>query len=197
MSGFLTVATVVCAVTVASAQTVPAGYDKGTHIVRAGDTLRGITKAYLGSEELWESNWKLNPQVEDPDRLFPLQRLRVLLAPQIARPTARLVTISGDVEGKPAPSDWNRSLENDLMLERDGVRASEDSSTVMRFTDGSELTLRDRSTVFLRVAGRSLGGVEQRSVEILEGQALHSPRRSEAGAGAPKRKPWPRENPIC
>jgi len=170
-NALLTIVVATCAVTAASAQIVPEGYDEGTHIVRAGDTLRGITRAYLGSEDLWERNWRLNPQVKDPDRLFPLQRLRILLAPQIARPTARLITISGDVEGKPAPNDWNRSLEDDLMLERDGIRANEDSSTVMRFTDGSELTLRDKSTVFLRVAGRSLRGIEQRSVEILEGQA--------------------------
>jgi hypothetical protein len=152
-------------------QGIPEDYQEGTHIVREGDTLRGITRSYLGSEDLWQRNWELNPQVKDPDLLYPLQRLRILVAPQISRPTARLVTISGDVEGKPAPSDWNPSLEDDLMLERDGVRANKDSSTVMEFSDGSELTLKDESTVFLRVAGRSLHGGEERSVEILEGQA--------------------------
>jgi hypothetical protein len=94
-----------------------------------------------------------------------------LLASEQSRPTARLTTISGDVEGKPAPSDWNRSIEDDLMLERDGIRANKNSSTVMEFSDGSELTLKDDSTVFLRVAGRSLRGGEERSVEIVEGQA--------------------------
>jgi len=153
------------------AQDLAEGLEQGTHIVRPGDTLRSITRAYLGSESLWAENWKLNPEVEDPDRLYPRQRLRVLLAPRIQRPTARLLTISGDVEGKPAPSDWDRSLQGDLMLERDGVRARRDSSTLMRFSDGTELTVKDESTVFLRVAGRTLRGAEQRSVEIVEGQA--------------------------
>jgi hypothetical protein len=152
-------------------QEVPLGYDVGFHIVRQGETLRGITRAYLGSESLWEKNWGLNPQVEDPDLLFPLQRLRVLLAPRVARPTARLITISGQVEGKPAPADWNPSVEDDLMLERDGVRAGDNASTVLQFTDGSRLKVADESVVFLRVAGRTLRGVEQRSVEIVEGQA--------------------------
>lgn len=152
-------------------QEVPLGYEVGFHIVRQGETLRSITRSYLGSESLWEKNWALNPQVEDPDLLFPLQRLRVLLAPRVARPTARLLTISGQVEGKPAPADWNPSVEDDLMLERDGVRAGDDASTVLQFTDGSRLKVADESVIFLRVAGRTLRGVEQRSVEIVEGQA--------------------------
>lgn len=167
----LAIALLVCMTGAAGAQSIPEGYQEGTHIVREGDTLRGLTIAYLGSEDLWRTNWELNPHVKDPDFLYPLQRLRILLAPEQSRPTARLVTISGDVEGKPAPSDWNRSIEDDLMLERDGIRANKDASTVMEFSDGTELTLKDDSTMFLRVAGRSLRGGEKRSVEIVEGQA--------------------------
>jgi hypothetical protein len=150
---------------------IPQGYDVGTHIVRTGDTLIEVTEAYLGTDELWETNWELNPHIQDPDLLFPLQRLTVLIAPAVSRPIARLTTISGSVEGKPVPSDWLLSEQDDMMIERDGVRAGKNESAVMRFLDGTELTVRDDSTVFLRAAGRSLRGFEQRSVELVRGEA--------------------------
>ncbi len=161
---------VACMASMAQAQ-VPAGFEEGVHIVRPGENLREITRNYLGSEALWEENWKLNPEVSNPHLLLPGQRLRVLIAPANSVPSARLVTISGDVEGRPAPIDWNRSRERDLMVESDGVRTGASSSTALQFHDGTDLVLTEESIIFLKQTGRSLAGIEQNSVEIVEGQA--------------------------
>lgn len=139
--------------------------------MRPGESLREITKNYLGSEALWERNWRLNPELEDPHVLVPGQRLLVLIAPDESVPSAQLVTISGRVDGRPAPIDWNPSVRQDLMLESDGIRTGNQSSTALKFHDGTEMVLTEESIIFFKKTGRSLAGIEQNSVEIVEGQA--------------------------
>jgi len=72
-------------------------------IVRPGENLRRITRNYLGSELLWESNWRLNSNIENPDLLLPGRRLQVLLRPEDAVPSAQVMSVSGDVQERPDP----------------------------------------------------------------------------------------------
>lgn len=150
---------------------VPEGYQKGYHIVRPGESLRRITRSYLGSELLWESNWRLNPDIENPDFLLPGRRLEVLLRPEDAVPSAQVVSISGTVQERPDPIAWTPAQRLDLMVESDGIQTAGQSSTGLRFHDGTSLVVTEDSIVFLKVAGRTLRGIETRSVEIVEGQA--------------------------
>jgi hypothetical protein len=150
---------------------VPEGYSTGYHIVRPGENLRRITENYLGSQELWESNWALNTQIENPHFLKPGERLRVLLRHGDTVPSAQVVSVSGTVEERPDPIAWTPAIRQDLIVESDGIRTFEQSSTALRFHDGTSLVLTEDSMVFLKVAGRTLRGVESRSVEIVEGQA--------------------------
>ncbi len=143
----------------------------GVHIVRQGENLRKITAQYLGSQREWERNWRLNPDIEDPDRLEPGQRINVWLEPLKAIPTAKLTAVSGQVDGKPAPLPWNKAEEGDLLVERDGLRTRAKSSTGLEFTDGTSVVLSEESLIFLRRTGRTLAGIERKSVEIVEGQA--------------------------
>ena len=150
----------------------PAQEQEASHIVRPGDTLRGLTRQYLGTELRWRENWELNPDIEDPDRLTPGQRIRIKI-PRTGSPvpTAQVLSVSGTVDERPSPVPWLVALDGDLLLEKDGIRTGPASSSVLRFTDGTELALVEGSRVILARAGRSLEGVDQRSVEILEGQA--------------------------
>ena len=143
-----------------------------THIVRPGDTLRGLTRRYLGTELRWRENLRLNPDLNDPNELTPGQRIR-LLVPQEESPvpTARLVMVNGDVEERPAPVDWLGAQSEDILLEKDGLRTGVGSSSTVALPGGTQLALTEESLVFLRRAGRSLEGVDERSVEIVEGQA--------------------------
>ena len=149
----------------------PPGEIEAVHIVRPGDTLRGITAKYLGSQKRWEELWRLNREVVDPDVLQPGQRLRVLLQPAVATPTARILSLSGQVHNRPAPIDWADARRQDLLVERDGLRTFKSSSSALQFPDGSSLVVSESSLVFMRRAGRSLLGVEERQVEIVQGQA--------------------------
>jgi len=143
----------------------------GWHTVRPGETLRGITLQYLGSEERWPENWRLNPSVQNPDLLFPGQRLLVYQATDQTVPTVRLTAVSGRVERRPLPIPWDPARQDDLLIERDGIRTFDSSSTEMLFIDGTSVVLSEDSLIFLRQTGRGERAVEKKSVEIVEGQA--------------------------
>jgi len=143
----------------------------GWHIVREGESLIRITRDYLGSAERWRENWRLNPEIDDPDLLLPGQRIRVLLSPPDAIPNARLATPSGRVEERPLPLGWDVARRDDLLVERDGLRTHDDSSVEMTFTDGTSLVLSEDSLVFLRLPQSRARMGAPGQVEIVEGQA--------------------------
>jgi hypothetical protein len=143
----------------------------GWHTVRPGETLRGITEQYLGSEDRWDENWRLNPSVRNPDLLLPGQRLLVYQAVDQTVPTVRLTAVSGRVERRPLPIPWDPARQDDLLIERDGIRTFDSSSTEILFIDGTSVVLSEDSLIFLRQTGRGARNVESNSVEIVEGQA--------------------------
>lgn len=143
----------------------------GWHIVRKGESLIRITVDYLGSSERWRENWRLNPEIDNPDLLLPGQRIRVLLSPPDSIPTARLATPSGQVDERPLPLGWDTARRDDLLVERDGLRTRENSSVEMTFTDGTSLVVSEDSLIFLRLPGSRKRTVGPGQVEILEGQA--------------------------
>jgi hypothetical protein len=150
---------------------VPEGYEVRWHIVRPGETLRGITTRYLGSPARWQDNHRLNPHIADPDQLRPGQRIRILLPRRGAPPAAQVRKLSRRVEERPSPVPWSEARIDDLLLERDGLRTHARSSAEMEFTDGTRLQITEDSLVFLSRTGRTLRGVDRNSVEIVQGQA--------------------------
>ena len=145
--------------------------ERGVHIVRQGETLREITSYYLGSDDLWQENLRLNPQLANPDLIYPGQRIMVLREPNQGVSNALLTQVAGRVEDRPMPHPWDEAQVRDLLLERDGIRTYEGSSTRMTFPDGTSVLLTEDSLVFLRKSGKLLTGAESKSVEIVEGQA--------------------------
>ncbi len=49
------------------------------HIVRKGDTLWDITSTSLNNPFLWPKVWKENPEIANPNRIFPGQKIRIPL----------------------------------------------------------------------------------------------------------------------
>jgi len=143
----------------------------GWHVVREGETLEGITKHYLGTSKLWPENWRLNPDVKDPNMLSIGQRLRVILSRTLPGRTAEVRKVSRRVEDKPHPEPWMEAKVGDLLKEKDGVRTFEKSSTEIGFDDGTSLVLTENSLVFLREVRRKLTGVTREQLEVFEGQA--------------------------
>lgn len=143
----------------------------GWHTVRPGETLELITQLYLGTTRLWEENWKLNPELTDPDRLRVGQRLRVILERTLPPRYAELTLLSNRVEQKPQPEPWTTAAVGSLLKERDGVRTYERSSAQLRFDDDSELVVTEDSIVFLTELSASVGGDRRDVVEIVEGEA--------------------------
>ncbi len=139
----------------------------GWHEVKPGETLEGITTLYLGSPSAWQENWRLNPDIADPNHLAPGQRIRVILG----RRSAEITAIAKDVEEKPYPEPWVPAQLGDRLKERDGVRTRAQSSAELAFEDGSRLRVFEQSVVFLRDTGTRLEGVSRKSLEIQQGQA--------------------------
>lgn len=152
-------------------QAAEEGDSHGWHLVREGETLRGITSRYLGSEAAWRENWKLNPEIADPDLILPGQRLRVIVRRRLPPRTAEVADLGGRVEAKPDPQPWIPARRGDLLAERDGVRTFRRSSAELRFDDGGRLLLTEESLVFLRRLGATLTGELQETFEVVEGQA--------------------------
>lgn len=143
----------------------------GWHLVKEGETLQSITTQYLGVSQLWRENWKLNPDLRDPHRIYPGQKIRVILHRELPAQTAQVTSVKRRVEHQLVPSPWESTQEGDLLRENDGLRTYAKASSELLFADGSTLTVGQDSLVFLQTLQKDLVGVSRESVEIVKGQA--------------------------
>ena len=155
------------------------------HTVRPGETLEGIATRFLGSVQLWKELHRLNPNIADPNRIEPGQRIR-MPAVRPALPVATVNRLSRQVEEQPSPIDWKEALLGDVLVERDGMRTFHQASAELRFADGAKLTVTEDSLVFLRRSGSTLKGVERKAIELMSGQADLDARSTVAAVAAPE-----------
>ena len=163
---------VLCAWTFVPAPAAPeAGPRTGWHVVRPGDSIIEITEHYLGTSRRWKENWRLNPQIEDPHRISPGQRLKVLLGEDLPRRSARVAALSRRVEENPAPLDWSKANLDDLLRQRDGVRTQAASSAELELHGGNRMVITENSLVYLKGDRERSDPVRRQAIEIVEGQA--------------------------
>lgn len=149
----------------------PAPLAAGTHFVRPGDTLEDLAILYFGSNERWQEIWRLNPQVKNPHLLQPGEPIRMPPATGGERPVGQIAKVSRSVDAQPVPLPWRPAGVTDLLVENDGIRTARKASSLLRFTDGSDLTLTEESLVFIRRQGARKEAAAPREVEIVTGQA--------------------------
>lgn len=143
----------------------------GWHIVRPGENLHVIAARYLGSRDRWPELARLNPDIQDPNRLEPGERIRVIVPDSAETQAARVARLSRKVEAQPTPIPWADARQDDFLLDRDGLRTFPRSSAEMAFTDGTRLLVTESSLVFLQQTSGHLRGLDRKAVEIVEGQA--------------------------
>ncbi len=149
------------------------------HEVQAGENLHVIAAKVLGDRLQWPRLWRLNPEIKDPNRLRPGQRIRVPGTdeeePASAAPLsilAELSRLSQRVEEQPHPQAfWSPARQGDQFRERDGLRTHERASAELSFDDGTRYVVSERSLLFLRAPSAPLRGRRARALEVLAGQA--------------------------
>ncbi|MEM1245481.1 MAG: LysM domain-containing protein [Acidobacteriota bacterium] len=140
------------------------------YVVKAGDTLSNITEDVLGTSFLWRENWRLNPQVRDPNLLKIGQRLRVITHRELPERTAEVFKVFRDVERQP-PEAWEASHEGDVLQQDQALRTRSKSTAAVRFDDDTLLNLKEETLVVFREMGQSLRGVRTETIAVDYGTA--------------------------
>jgi hypothetical protein len=139
------------------------------YTVVAGDTIADITRRLLGDEIWWEDNWRLNPQVRDPDLLRIGQRLRIITQRRVIAERAEVVQAVNRTEKMLERPRWQPAAAGDTLGGGQGLRTRESSTAELRFNAESTLRLDEFSQVFLAAKETSLRGVDRGSIQIERG----------------------------
>ncbi len=139
------------------------------YTVVAGDTISGITRRLLGDETFWEDNWKLNPQVRDPDLLRIGQTLRIIVSRKVIAEEARVIEAINRTEKMIAQPRWQPAAAGDTLGSGQGLRTREKSTAALRFNAESSLRLGEFSQVFLARKETTLRGIDRGSIAVEQG----------------------------
>ncbi len=141
------------------------------HTVQSGENLHTITRKYIGTDILWQDNWKLNPQIDNPNNLKIGQELTIIKERIIPAEKALVFNVVNRVEKKPADSGWLSAKEGDELVQKEGVRTYGKSSTLLEFNDESQLKVLEYSQIFLQSRSTDLTGTDSATIEIIKGDA--------------------------
>lgn len=141
------------------------------HVVRQGENLHSITALYLGSSDRWRENHQLNPEIANPHRIQPGQRLRVLLGEQVPDRAAVLMQLANRVQSLLNPRPWERSTANEVLRDSDAVRTYENSSAELVLRGRGSLIVTEESIVYLRTGRPQVERRRPSQIEIEVGQA--------------------------
>lgn len=139
------------------------------YVVRPGDTISHITQRLLGDATFWEDNWKLNPQVRDPDRLRIGQVLQIITQRKVIAESAQVVEAVNRTEKLLRASEWERAEVGDELGAGHGLRTREHSTAELRFNAESSLRLGEFAQVFLARKDTTLRGVDRGQVTVERG----------------------------
>jgi hypothetical protein len=89
----------------------PAGLDEEgrsgrIHVIALGDTLWDISDAYLGTPWVWPSVWRENPDIQNPHRIFPGDRIWITATEmrKVTEEEAEQLLSSALSDGKAVPA---------------------------------------------------------------------------------------------
>jgi len=79
-------------------------YPSKDHVVVHGDTLWDLSGSYLKDPFIWPEIWQVNPQIDDPDRIYPGNQVQLPGHAPVAPPTSRLPYIAAPATPPTAPA---------------------------------------------------------------------------------------------
>ncbi len=151
-----------------------------TYIVKKGDTLSKLARLHLGPDAPWDTNVAVNPDLENPDRIFPGQQVNIITGYQRPEPEivveevdayqALIKQVSNVVEKNIARSDWQDAAEGDELFPLDAVRTLAKSAALLQFDNSSTVLVNEYSQIFLRALEVQEPGISRSEIEILRGE---------------------------
>jgi len=142
-----------------------------THIVKPGESLHSITRTYLGTDILWQDNWRLNPHIENPNALKIGEELTIIKERIIPAEKAKVLNVVNRVEKKPSEGAWLSAVNGDELIQKEGVRTYGKSSALLEFNDESKLKVLEFSQIFLQSRSTGLTGTDSATIEVIRGDA--------------------------
>jgi hypothetical protein len=124
------------------------------HLVRRGDTLWGISDFYFKNPYQWPRLWSYNPQIKNPNWIYPGDEVRLKNAPE-GGPAAAPAATPAAGAGK-GLVDRRRRVPNDTVFLRDAgwIRdASDDTWGEITGSASDKLFLSDLDEVYINVHG--------------------------------------------
>ncbi|MEL5848056.1 MAG: LysM domain-containing protein [Candidatus Igneacidithiobacillus chanchocoensis] len=85
------------------AQNIGQSQELGSYVVRPGDTLWGIAAHFLKNPWEWQKIWRANPQIRNPDRIYPGDRI-VLYRNAAGSPAVEVVPLHPQLQVGAIPS---------------------------------------------------------------------------------------------
>lgn len=141
------------------------------HTVKAGESLHKITRQYLGTDILWQDNWQLNPEIDNPNNLKVGQILTIIKERIIPAEKAKVFNVVNRVEKKPSEGNWLSAQNGDELIQQEGVRTYAKSSALLEFNDESRLKVLEFSQIFLQTRSTGLTGTDSATIEVVKGDA--------------------------
>jgi len=78
-------------------------YPSQEHVVTHGDTLWDLSGSYLKDPFIWPEIWQVNPQIDDPDRIYPGNQVQLPGHAPVAPPTPHLPHLAAPATPPAAP----------------------------------------------------------------------------------------------
>jgi hypothetical protein len=122
-----------------------------THVVRRGDTLWSICDHYFNNPYQWPRVWSYNPQIKNPNWIYPGDELRLRTATAAGSPAPETKTGAGGVS-KMSLIDRRRKVPHDTVFLRDQGWISDSSDEVWGDVSGAAeetMFLSDLNEVYL------------------------------------------------
>jgi len=102
----------------------PPYHSKPTYVIQSGDTLSSIAKQVYGDETKWRQVWEMNPQIENPNLIYPGQLISL-------DPAIKILTKPKPIVKVVTPEEFEEKITK-LMFKEVGIKHEPELDLIIR-----------------------------------------------------------------